>query len=446
MNSHHKHQSGDSVVGPIILDPLRALSSSEILVPGSKSHSNREILMSLFAEGTSGLRGLLVSEDTRWGLDACTRLGGAVDGSRDAVRVTGIGRRRPVSQGSVYVGSAGTLARFLPGFLAAGDSGTWTLEASEQMSARPMTELIRSLRGAGARIDDAGRGAFPFEVWGDTLRGDDVALSGETSSQFISGLLLAAPLARRPMTIRVQDGIVQSDYVRLTIQRMLDRGVSIEAAQDLSEFRVRPSAYRALDVLIEADASTATYFSALPAILGGSITLKNLPARSYQPDLGFLDILQRMGCVVDRGEQVTIRRDPERPLAGGFSLDMRALSDSALTVAAVAVFADAPITIHGIEHIRHHECDRISVACEMLTRLGVKIEERRDGLVVHPGTPRFGVIDSHDDHRIAMSMSLVALGGAGAEVLDPASVRKTCPDFFSMIATLGASIRPGGAA
>jgi 3-phosphoshikimate 1-carboxyvinyltransferase len=271
-----------------------------------------------------------------------------------------------------------------------------------------------------------------------------VSVSGAQSSQFISGLLMGAPLMDRPVEIRVTDGIVQSDYVRITLEVLAAFGVHIEASAAMDRFLVTPSVFRSVDYAVEADASTATYFAALAA-LKGEITIENLRTDTTQPDIEFLDVLRRMGCTVESGPSGVTVRGPER-LRGGFSIDMRAFSDSCLTLAAIAPFADAPIEIGGVAHIRHHESDRIGVMARILAELGVPVEEREDGLKISPGLPRFGRVPTHDDHRVAMSLAVLGLAASGVEIEDPACVSKTCPNFFELISQLGAAVdfKPAG--
>jgi 3-phosphoshikimate 1-carboxyvinyltransferase len=217
-------------------------------------------------------------------------------------------------------------------------------------------------------------------------------------------------------------------------------GGSVEAADDLSWFRVQPTGYRAADLVVEADASTATYFAAFAAATGGRMTLANLGPNTRQPDYGFLAVLERLGCSVERHADRTVITGP-KSLRGGFSVDMRPLSDAALTLAVLAPFADGPITITGVAHIRHHESDRIAAICKSLATLGVPVEERPDGLTVSPARPRFAVLDTYEDHRVAMSLSVLGAAGDGVELTGPACVSKTCPNFFDLIGTLGIEAR-----
>lgn len=410
-----------------------------VVVPGSKSVSNRALILAGMAEGRTRLTGLLRSDDTYWCADALKRLGCGITFDGLDATIEGIGRRRPRS-GIVHVGSAGTVARFLPPFLAAGEAGRWTVTASRQMSKRPVAPLFEALRQGGAGIAFAGaEGCFPAIIDGGSFAGGPIAMSGKVSSQFISGLLLGAPQSRLGVDLAVTGGIVQSDYVRITLDAMRHFGAEIEVDDGLSRFMVQPTGYRAADLAVEADASTATYFAALAAVTAGRMEMPNLSAATRQPDYLFLEILQRLGARVERGSHRTIVIGPER-LRGGFTVDMKPLSDATLTLAAIAPFADAPITITGVAHIRHHESDRIAAICQSLAKAGVPVEEHADGLTVSPAQPSFAVLDTYEDHRVAMALAVMGVAGAGVELRDPGCVSKTCPSFFELLAALGVGV------
>lgn len=413
---------------------------AELAVPGSKSVSNRALILAAMSEGTTELTGLLKSDDTYWCVDALVRLGAHVTFADEAMMravVAGIGRRRP-KQGPLHVGSAGTLARFLPPFLAAGEAGTWRVTASQQMSRRPVGPLFDALRVGAARIDcPAAANCFPADIIGASFTGGRLAMSGKVSSQFISGVLLGAAQARDGVDLTVDGGIVQGAYVRITLDTMRHFGADVTFKDDLTHFRVAPTGYRARDLAIEADASTATYFAALGAVTGGQVTLTNLTPATRQPDYGFLEILEKLGCRIERRRDCTIVAGPAGKLKGGFSVDMRPLSDAALTLAALAPFCDAPVTITGVGHIRHHESDRISAMCTSLAALGVPVEERADGMTVSPAEPRYAELDTFEDHRMVMALAVLGVAGTGVGLRDPACVSKTCPTFFDLLAGLG---------
>jgi 3-phosphoshikimate 1-carboxyvinyltransferase len=420
--------------------PLGSPVAATMAVPGSKSVSNRALILAAFAEGTSRLSGLLVSDDTYWCSDALRRLGAGIEFRGMDATIAGIGRRRPIAEGVLHVGSAGTVARFLPPFLAAGEKGCWRVTASTQMSRRPVGALFDALRAGGAEIEcPEGANCFPAVIAGDSFHGGRLRMSGNVSSQFISGVLLGAAHCRKGVELDIDGDIVQSAYVLITLDAMRHFGAGVEADDALSHFKVTPTGYCARDLAVEADASTATYFAALAAVTGGRITLSNLAPGTRQPDFGFLEILERLGAKVDRRPAGTTISGAGR-LRGGFTVDMRPLSDATLTLAALAPFADGPITITGVAHIRHHESDRIAAMCRSLEKLGVPVVERPDGMTITPAAPRFAVLDTYEDHRIAMSLAVLGLAGEGVELEGPGCVSKTCPTFFDLIASLGAKV------
>ena len=400
--------------------PLGHAVDARLAIPGSKSLSNRALILAAMAEGTTMLSGLLRSDDTYWCADALRRLGAeiAVDGMSATVR--GVGRRRPNPKGAIHVGSSGTLARFLPPFLAAGEAGEWRVTASRQMTGRPVAPLFVALRQGGAAIAFEGdAGCFPAVFTGDSFAGGRLRMSGRVSSQFI---------------------MCRALFVGITLAAMRHFGAVVEADTGLEHFTVAPTGYRARDMVVDADASTATYFAALTAVTGGRVSLTNLTPDTLQPDYGFMALLERLGCSVTSGAAgTTVASGGIRAgtLRGGFTADMRPLSDAVPTLAAIAPFADSPITIAGVEHIRHHECDRIDAMCRSLRAVGVSVEEHRDGLTITPAHPRFAVLDTFEDHRIAMSLAVLGAAAAGVELRNPACVSKTCPTFFDLFGDVG---------
>jgi 3-phosphoshikimate 1-carboxyvinyltransferase len=428
-------------VQTIKLLPTRRPISGSLAIPGSKSFTNRAIIIAAAAEGISNINGVLRSDDSYWCIDALRKLGVQIDDDDSNLAVTGRRQWQPPSE-SLFIGSAGTTGRFLTALIALTTESPVQVRASPQLSQRPMRALFDALNTLGATIRHDGEpGCFPVTIEPKSPHGASmVQLSGNKSSQFISGLLIASPALGRPVDILVNDGIVQSDYVRVTIDVMAKFGVHVDASPELDRFLVAPQSYRATDFTIEADASTATYFLALAAVTGGSITITNLCSDSLQPDIRFIGVLERMGCMVERigGGGVTIN-GPTR-LSGGFKVDMHAFSDAALTLAAIAPFADAPIEITGVEHIRLHESDRLRVMANALLELGVCVQERADGLIIQPGMPRMLRLATHDDHRVAMSLAILGVAGSGIELTDPGCVSKTCPDFFSELAALGIEV------
>lgn len=264
-------------------------------------------------------------------------------------------------------------------------------------------------------------------------------MSGKISSQYISGLLIPSPYAKKSVTINIKDYIVQHSYVFLTLQLMKEFGADLEFDDNLEKIVVHPSKYNPADIELEADASTACYFLALAAVTNGKIRINNLNYETRQPDIKMVDILEQMGCTITK-ESSYIELEGVEQLKGGFEISMREMSDQALTLASIAPFADKPITIKDVEHIRYHESDRISVICESLAELGIRTEEFKDGLKVYPGKPQPAKLNTYDDHRVAMSLSLIGSKVEGIQINDPGCVSKTCPQYFKMLENLGMDI------
>ena len=435
--------AGLSGVAAVTLDPPHKPVCGALQVPGSKSFTNRALIIAAAARGVSRLSGILKSDDSYWCLDTLRTLGAKIDLEGDTTVVCGTAGRWPIAEASLYIGAGGTTARFLPGTLAACEGGAWTLAASERMSERPIGELVDALTALGADISYLTPGkSFPLRIRGTGLRGGAVSVSGKISSQFLSGVLIASPLAKAPVAVTVTDGIVQHAYIDMTIALMRRFGADVSRNDALTQVEVRPTGYDARAIALEADASTCCYFLALAALSSGTLRISNITyaARATQADIQFVDVLEKMGCRVARADAYTEVSGPAR-LRGGFCASMREMSDQTLTLAALAPFADAPITIEGVAHIRHHESDRIKAVCDELRRAGISVEERADGLTVQPGTPRPGTYSSYDDHRMAMSLSLWAVKVPGVRISDPGCVSKTCPNYFDELARLGMQVR-----
>ncbi|HET7656733.1 MAG TPA: 3-phosphoshikimate 1-carboxyvinyltransferase [Bacillales bacterium] len=410
-------------------------------IPGSKSFTNRALIMAAMAEGPSRVSGILRSDDSYWCIDALKKLGTTIEVDGDVAHIEGTGTRWPSKEGTLYIGASGTNGRFLPGALATSHDGSWTIEASQRMSQRPVGTLMEALKALGGNIHYLNNeGFYPVQIDGNGLRGGDVDISGKVSSQFISGVLMAAPYANEVVTVHVTDHIVQHAYVHITIEMMKQFGVEVEASSDLQTMKVQPAHYIGQDLTLEADASTTCYFLALAAITGGKMRIKNMTYESSQPDIKFVDILEEMGCTVTR-EKDYLEIAGTNQLKGGKTISMKEMSDQALTLAVVSIFADAPVTITEVAHIRHHESDRIKAVCESLERLGIRTDEHDDGLTVYPGTPQPAILDSYDDHRVAMALSLIGARIHGIKVSDPGCVSKTCPTYYDLLGQLGLNVQ-----
>ncbi|MBT2397421.1 3-phosphoshikimate 1-carboxyvinyltransferase [Streptomyces sp. ISL-100] len=400
-------------------------------IPGSKSITNRALLLAAAAPGTSRLRAPLVSDDTVAFRDALKALGVRVTQSASSWDITGAGRG-PTAGARVWCADAGTAARFLPPFVATG-RGTYVFDGSAQLRARPLRPLADALTDLGAKVSAEGVGGLPLRVDADGLRGGELVVDGGLSSQFLSGLLMTAPLLAEPLTVTVRD-LVSRPYIDMTIALMRRFGARADE-QAPGVITIAVGGYTATDLAIEPDASTASYFFAAAAVTGRTVTVPGLGRDSLQGDLGFVETLRRAGARVEIGADFTTVTGTGL-LRGGFDVDMGTISDTFMTLAAIAPLADAPITIRGIGHARLKESDRIAAVAGNLAACGVATRTGRDWMTVHPGPVRPARIACHRDHRIAMAFSVLGLRAPGLDLDDPACVGKTFPGFHTELTRL----------
>ncbi len=407
----------------------------EVPVPGSKSLTNRALLLAGVADGCSTVENGLLAEDTTVMLDAIRALGVRVEfGQAGEWRVTGIGGA-PRGGGRLWCEMAGTAARFLVPMVAAG-SGRFAIDAHPQLRRRPLGPLLDALRRQGAVIEPAdpdGEG-LPLTVVADGLSGGTLEVDGSVSSQFISGLAMAAVLGRSALHIRFTDA-VSRPYLELTRETMAAFGASIELARDGA--RISAGGYRATGYTVESDASTASYFLALAAATGTTCRIPGLDrTTSSQGDLELVGFLEGMGCTASRSGVLELTGPP---VLRGIEADMGDSSDVFMTLACVAPFASGPTTIEGVHHARLKESDRVAATAENLRRLQIRVEEGADSLRIYPGTPRWARLPTYDDHRIAMAFSVI---GARARIAleRPEVVNKTCPSFFELWRAIGPKV------
>ena len=415
-----------------VVRPLAAPPDVVVTVPGSKSLTNRALVAAALASGPTTLIGALFSDDTEAMLTALATLGltVSVDGPAQSIRVDGWDGQVPPGPASLDVRQAGTAARFLPPLLSLG-RGPYIVDGSDQMRARPMAGMVAALRQLGLDVQGTGsdRG-LPLELRGGPVAGGTVRLSASTTSQFLSGLLLSAPYYRRGLVLEADGEPVSRPYLDMTTATMAAFGIDV-VRDGYRRFEVRPGQrYRGRVHAIEPDATAASYFFAAAAVAGGRVRVEGIGRSSVQGDIGFVDVLERMGAEVVRGD--TFTEVTARPLQG-IEVDMADISDTAPTLAVVATFASTPTRMTGIGFIRRKETDRIASVVAELRRCGIVAEELDDGLVVHPGIPRATVVETYDDHRMAMAFSLLGLTWDGIAVSDPGCVAKTFPDFFATL-------------
>lgn len=419
----------------IAIQPLNHPVDATISIPGSKSVTNRALIVASLADGASTIRNPLFSDDSYWLLNALTQLGFQIRANRSQAetRITGQSGIIPRNNVGVYVGNAGTVARFLPPALALGE-GPCRVDGVERMRERPVDDLVDAMRQLGAEVGYGGdEGRFPLVVWGGGIRGGEARVEGSKSSQFLSGLLMAAPYARERVTLRVEGDLVSRPYVGITIGVMRKFGVEVDSPEE-GQYVIEPACYRAGEYAVEPDASGASYFFAAAAVAGGRVRVPGLGSGSTQGDLRFVEMLREMGCEVEIAPDYVEVRGTGR--LRGVEVDMNEFSDTMITLAAIAPFAEGPTRITNIEHTRHQETDRIAAVAAELARMGVRVEEKRDGLEIIPGPVRPALVRTYGDHRIAMAFAVTGLVAPGITIQDPGCVTKTFPEYFERLDAL----------
>jgi 3-phosphoshikimate 1-carboxyvinyltransferase len=420
---------------PLRIEPRGPLDA-RVRVPGSKSVTNRALLAAALAEGASELSGALASDDTEVMVASLAALGCPVDTAAEPWRVQGRGGRLRAPAAALFTGNSGTTARFLTAAACLAD-GPVTIDGTARMRERPIDDLVRALAQLGAECKILGaRGCPPVQVAGGGLAGGEATIDARRSSQYVSAVLLAAPYAQRDVALRFAGGeLVSRPYVDLTLDVMRAFGARADW-EGTDALRVRGGVpYRGRRYAIEADASSAAYPFCAAAIAGGCVRVEGLDPRTRQPDVGILDLLERMGCRAERGDDWAELRGPAGKLAG-VDVDMNALPDAVLALAVVALFADGPTRIRNVSNLRIKETDRLAALETELTKLGARARSDFDSLTIEPGPLRAATIDTYGDHRMAMAFALAGLRQPGVAIRDPGCVSKTWPDYFGMLARL----------
>jgi 3-phosphoshikimate 1-carboxyvinyltransferase len=440
--------------------PLAKPPCATIAVPGSKSITNRALVLgALLAKGFAyAIRGALRSEDTEIMIDCLRALGFRVlvDWQEEMVCVSsGLDEPLiPAVQADLFVGNSGTCMRFLTAMVSLG-VGRYRLDGVPRMRQRPIEDLLAALRQLGVHArSELNNGCPPVIVEAHGLEGGRTRIKGDISSQFLSGLLLAAPHAKTEVVIEIDGPLVSRPYVDMTIQMLHRLGYFILDDYASGQLKVASARARDMDTdlvtkkidsaafhdgfdprrhtllqdyLVEPDATAASYFAGAAAISSGAVTILGLAGNSIQGDMRFFDLLEEMGCRIERTEAgITVHGGP----LTGIEVDMNDISDTVMTLAAVACFAEGPTTIRNVAHIRHKETDRLSALAKELRRLGAEVEEFADGLTITPRPLHGGVVETYNDHRLAMSMALVGLRVPGIVINNPGCVAKTYPRFF----------------
>lgn len=419
------------------IKPIGHPLAGSVRVPGSKSLTNRALMLAAMADGVTTIQNALFSDDSLYFVQALQSLGFDVslDSENSTMTITGLGGEIPVRKSKLFIGNAGTAARFLTAFLTLGQ-GEFSLDGDTRMRQRPIGDLVTAFSNLGVEIKaerDTHGGIFPpLQIMAGGLAGGRTDIAGNVSSQYISALLMVAPYAKGPVLINLTSELNSKPYVEMTLDVMADFGVEVER-DGYRCFRIQPARFSSVsEYLVESDASSASYFFAAPAVCGGTVTVRNINRISRQGDIKFLGVLEKMGCVVRVNDSHISVSAPSE--LHGVDVDMRDISDTALTLAAVAPFASSMTRIRGIASSRVKETDRVSAACTELRKVGVEVDEHEDGMTIYPCeklTP--AVIHTYNDHRIAMAFSLIGLRIPGIKIENPGCVSKTFPNYFDVL-------------
>jgi 3-phosphoshikimate 1-carboxyvinyltransferase len=416
----------------IEIKPAAKLNAT-VNVPGSKSITQRALIAAALADGESYLHGPLESEDTQYTSKALQQMGTLVEKHDDHWLVQGNGGRIETPDKEIYLGNNGTATRFLTSVAALGN-GSFQIAGDERMAERPILPLMTALEGWGVDIASINKnGCPPLAINAQGLSGGKTVLPEGKSSQYLSSLLLVAPYARQQAELAVEGEMLSLPYVILTLAVMEEFGIKVEANQQMNLFSIPQGVYNARKYHIEGDASNASYFYAAAAVTGGEVTIPNVPVPSMQGDAAFVALLARMGCQVNKtGEGLTVSGPEE---LRGITIDMGNMPDVVPTLAVVASQARGRTVIKNIAHLRIKECDRLHVMAVELAKMGARVQELDDTLIIEGKgeslPPLHGAeIETYNDHRIAMSFAVAGLTTPGVKILGEECVAKSFPDFW----------------
>jgi 3-phosphoshikimate 1-carboxyvinyltransferase len=411
--------------------PITHSLAATVAVPGSKSITNRALLLAAMAHGRSNIESVLISDDTRRMASALSALGFTVEVDEAARRIAveGRGGKIPEPTANLDTGGAGTAMRFLAGFLTLG-RGRYRLDGNARMRQRPIRALLDAIRALGLEVaSELGNGCPPIviDTTAGAFAGGAVSIDASLSSQFVSALLMPAPLWRDGLMLTTT-GDAARPFIAMTLSLMELWGASASMTGDLIAVPGGQD-YHAMNFKVEPDATAASYFAAAAALLGGTVMIPGITKTSIQGDAGFLEILEQMGArVTGHADAVEIIGTGQ---LHGVDVSMNAMPDVVPTLAALAPFADSPTRIRQVGFIRHHESDRIGALATELRRLGAAVKEFDDGLEIAPSALRAAAIETYDDHRIAMAFAVAGLKMAGVRIKNPGCVAKTYPEFFT---------------
>ncbi|MBD2299932.1 3-phosphoshikimate 1-carboxyvinyltransferase [Nostoc sp. FACHB-190] len=417
----------DTIAIPALDRPVDAT----VEIPGSKSITNRALLVAALAQGDSILENALFSEDSEYFAKCVENLGIPITLNPDLaqMQVSGKGGEIPATQADLFVGLAGTAARFISALVVLG-KGEYRLDGVPRMRERPMGDMLTVFQTGGTTVNFEGNaGYMPYTIYSQQFAGGHIRIKANQTSQQLSALLMIAPYAQQDTIIEVEGTLVSQSYVKMTCRLMADFGVGVNQVGD-NQFHIKAGQrYQARHYTIEPDASNASYFFAAAAVTGGRVRVKYLTKQSYQGDILWLNVLEQMGCQVREADDYIEVTGPEQ--LQGIDIDMNDISDLVQTLGAIAPFANSPVTIRNVEHIRYKETERIRAVVTELRRLGVKVEEFPDGLKVEPSPITPAAIETYHDHRMAMAFAVTGLKVPGIVIQDPGCTAKTFPDYFT---------------
>ncbi|MBN3890513.1 MAG: 3-phosphoshikimate 1-carboxyvinyltransferase [Nostoc sp. JL31] len=417
----------DTIAIPALNRPVDAT----VEIPGSKSLTNRALLVAALAQGDSILENALFSEDSEYFAKCLEQLSIPItlNPNLAQIQIAGRGGEIPAKQADLFVGLSGTTARFISALVALGN-GEYRLDGVSRMRERPMGDMLTVLQTGGATVNFEGNSGFmPYTLYSRQFAGGNFSLKANQTSQQLSALLMIAPYAQQDTIFEVEGTLVSQSYIKMTCRLMADFGVEVIQIGD-NQFQIKAGQrYQARHYTVEPDASNASYFFAAAAVTGGRVRVKHLTKQSCQGDILWLDVLEQMGCQIKDSDDYTEVTGPKQ--LQGIDIDMNDISDLVQTLGAIAPFASSPITIRNVEHIRYKETDRIKAVVTELRRLGVEVEEFADRLKIQPGPITPAAIETYHDHRMAMAFAVTGLKVPGIVIKDPGCTAKTFPDYFT---------------
>lgn len=409
------------------------ITEATVSVPGSKSYTHRSLVAAALAEGESVIENGLFCDDTHYTMTALKQLGAVIDHVDNNFSVAGVGGNLSECSTPLQFGNAGTAIRFLTAVTALG-KGTYTLSGNTRMSERPIQDLLDGLNQIGTHAYSInGNGCPPVRVETNGLKGGRLSLKANVSSQYLSALLLVAPYTDNGLDIRLIGDLVSRPYVIMTIEVMERFGVKVEQRDENRFYVAGRKGYIPARVTIEPDASNSSYFWAAAAITGTRIKVANIQGTSRQGDLKLLDLFSQMGCrVEEEADGISVQGGNLQAI----TTDMGMMPDVVPTLAVAAAFAEGATTIRNVAHLKVKETDRLAAVRNELTKMGIKVELLPDGLIIHGGKPHEAIIDTYDDHRIAMCFAVAGLAVPGVQIKDPECVEKSFPTFWDTLAQL----------